>query len=78
MAAFILLTSAQADQVRGPSISTPLAALDPVERQDGLFVLGSGVLSDPAHAVHREFLGTLLQLDGNDASFPPAIASVDA
>ena len=49
MAMFMLLTAGQADHVRGPSAITPSAALAPVERQGGLFVLGIDVLADPAH-----------------------------
>ena len=78
MAMFILLTAGQADYVRGPSVLTPSAALDPVERQGGLFILRVNVLADPAHEAHREFLSVLPQLDGGDRSFPAATLQVDA
>lgn len=73
MATFIILTAEQADQVRGASDVTPSAALAPVERQGGLFILGVGVLTDPAHAAHREYLAALPQLDSADPHFPPTI-----
>jgi hypothetical protein len=69
---FIVLTAGQADHVRGPSISTPAAALNPIERQGGTFILGVEVLDDPAHIAHREYLEALPQLDGNDEQLPPA------
>ena len=53
----ILLTPAQADQVRG--LSTPWAALQPRELTDGNFILPVSVLNDPAHAAKAEFLRTL-------------------
>lgn len=70
MAMFILLTAGQADHVRGPSISTLAAALNPVEREGGVFVLGIDVLVDPSHEAHRDFLLVLPRLDGSDPSFP--------
>jgi hypothetical protein len=78
MTMFILLTAAQADHVRGPSALTPAAALVPVERRDGPFVLGIDVLADPAHATHREYLSALPQLDGSDPSLPAATSPDDA
>ena len=78
MAMFMLLTAGQADHVRGPSAITPSAALAPVERQGGLFVLGIDVLADPAHMAHREYLALLPQLDGNHPSLPAALSAVDA
>lgn len=75
---FVLLTAGQADHVRGLSAVTPSAALAPVERHGGLFVLGIDVLADPAHAEHREYLSMLPQVDGNDPSLPAAIVSGDA
>ena len=71
MSLFIIMTAAQADRVRGPT--TPPAALYPVERQGGAFILGVAVLSDPAHAMHHELLSGLPQLDGADPAFPPEI-----
>lgn len=77
MAMFILLTAGQAEHVRGPSGVSPSAALDPVERQGGLFVLGIDVLGDPAHVTHRNFLSALPQLDSEDPSFPATIERSD-
>lgn len=53
----ILLTPAEADQVRG--LSTPWAALQPRELTDGNFILPLSVLTDPAHAAKAEFLRSL-------------------
>ena len=73
MATFILLTAGQADHVRGPSISTPSAALEPVERQGGAFILGVAVLTDPAHEANHSYLAALPQMDDGDPEFPPEI-----
>lgn len=78
MSMFILLTAEQADQVRGPSLATPSAALNPIERQGSVFILGVEVLTDPGHEPHRDFLSALRQLDSSDPSFPAAMPSVDA
>lgn len=78
MGTFILLTAAQADHVRGPSTVMPSAALVPIERRGGLFVLGADVLADPAHAAHREYLSMLPQLDVGDPSLPAATLQADA
>jgi hypothetical protein len=75
---FILLTVGQADHVRGPSVVTPSAALVPVERRDGSFVLGVDVLADPAHAAHREYLSILPQLDASDPSLAAPTPPADA
>lgn len=64
MATIILLTAAQATQVRGPSSEAPnFAALMPVTLTDGRFILGVEVLTDPLHAEHAAFLSTLPQAD---------------
>jgi len=73
MAMFILLTAGQADHVHGHSVSTPSGALEPVERQGGVFILGVEVLTDPAHAAHYEYLSALPQMDGDDPDFPGGI-----
>jgi hypothetical protein len=73
MAMFILLTAEQADTVRGPSSSAPSAALAPVERQGGVFILGVEVLGDPAHEAHEALLGGLPQKDSGAPDFPPTI-----
>lgn len=78
MLMFILLTADQADQVRGRSITTPTAALNPIQRQGGVSILGVEVLADPAHESHRGVLSLLPQLDSSDPSFPAAMPSVDA
>ena len=73
MAMYIVLTAEQADHVRGPSLSTPSAALLPIERQGGVYILGIEVLDDPAHAAHWEYLGGAPQMDSDDPQFPAAI-----
>ena len=78
MASFILLNGEQADLVRGPSVVTPAAALEPVEREGGVFILGVAVLSDPAHVSHHEFLASLPRMDSADPVFPPAIERIEA
>ena len=78
METFILLTAAQAIHVRGPSAVTPSAALVPIERRGGVFVLGADVLVDPAHAAHREYLSMLTQFDAGDPSLPAATLQADA
>lgn len=70
MTTCILLTAAEADQVRGPSATDPHAALHPVEREGGVFILGVEVLQDVAHRAHWAFLETLPTKDSNDADFP--------
>jgi hypothetical protein len=62
MTTVILLTSAQADQVRGPSaVRSQMAWLEPMPLTDGRFYLGTQVLSDPDHAAHAAYLGALPQ-----------------
>ena len=68
MSLFIVLTAEQADAVRGSTM--PPAALDPIERRDGVSILGLTVLSDPAHAMHHALLSGLPQLDSADPAFP--------
>lgn len=70
---FILLTAGHADHVRGPSVSVPSAALEPVARQGGVFILGAAVLADPAHAAHHDYLMKLPQMDSSDPAFPPEL-----
>jgi len=73
MAMFIILSASQADYVRGPSASTPSAALAPVERAGSVFILNADVLDDPAHAAHHDYLAALPQIDITDPSFPAEI-----
>lgn len=70
MPRFILLDSEQADLVRGSSLVSPSAALNPIERAGTAFILGVSVLSDPAHESHWMLLGALPQLDQTDSAFP--------
>lgn len=54
----IILDEAQAAQVRGETAQGH--ALDPVALANGTqWVLSEAVLSDPAHAVHHQFLSGL-------------------
>ncbi|HUU99462.1 MAG TPA: hypothetical protein VMW32_00730 [Bacteroidales bacterium] len=56
MEAVIYLTKEQADKVRGRH--GKYSALDPIEAEDGNFILPKDVLSDPEH---KEVLGELLK-----------------
>lgn len=73
MAIFIIMTEAQADTVRGPSVSNPSAALAPIERQGGIYIVGANVLLDPAHVAHHEYLAALPQMDSSDPGFPAEV-----
>lgn len=71
----IILTTEQADQVRGPT--TAGSALDPVPLADGqTFVLPESVLQDPAHSMHHAFLETLPRRTINPSEWP-APESID-
>ena len=48
MADHFILTKAEADKLRG--MTSAFTALEPVELEDGTFVLPVAVLTDPAHA----------------------------
>lgn len=72
MARFILLGREDRDTVSGPSCIIPGCSLVPVERMAGVFILGTEVLDDPAHAPHRAYLSLLPELDAEDPSFPAA------
>ena len=71
MPEFIVLTSDEAAQVRGPAL--PPYALEPIERLGGVFILPADVLDHPAYAMHAEFLAALPQMDSADPSFPAAL-----
>ena len=71
MPVFIVLTADEAARVRGPAL--PPYALEPIERQDGVFILPAGVLDHPAYAMHAEILAALPQMDSADPSFPAAL-----
>lgn len=73
MSMFILLDQAQAGIVRG--LSTPSAALNPIAREGGVFILGVEVLTDPAHEARRPYLEVLPQMDSADPNFAPEMAS---
>jgi hypothetical protein len=75
MSTFILLTSAQADAVRGVSPITPEAALMPIALTDGRYILNVSVLSDPAHADDYAFLSTLPTADLADLQSQGLIVS---
>ncbi len=71
MSVFIVLTNAEAAQVRGSAL--PPYALVPIERQGGVFILPADVLDHPAYAIHAAFLAALPQMDSADPSFPAAL-----
>lgn len=54
MAMFIILSKAEADAVRGKT--SPSTALDPIEMEDGTFILPDVVLTDPAHRTRKAAL----------------------
>jgi hypothetical protein len=68
MPGFIVLAADQAAHVRGPA--SPPYALEPIERQGGVFILPAGVLDHPAYAMHAVFLAALPRMDSADPSFP--------
>ena len=61
MSLAIFLTSEEADKVRGLSPLKEGYALIPVPTEDGRFMLGAGVLDDPAFGHVRDFLASLPQ-----------------
>jgi len=61
MAMFILLSAAEADQVRGRSSIQPTCELQPVALTDGRYILGVEVINDEAHAAHWPLLASLPQ-----------------
>ena len=68
---FISLTEAQADYVRGST--SPHSALFPVVLASGTeWVLPVSVLSDPAHAIHHEYLTALPQREIDASEWPVA------
>ena len=71
MPRFTVLTADEAAQVRGPAL--PPYALEPVERQGGVFILPAGVLDHPAYEMHAESLAALPRLDSANPSFPAAL-----
>jgi hypothetical protein len=71
MPVFIVLTNEEAAQVRGPA--NPPYALEPVERQGGVFILPAGVLDHPAYEMHAEILAALPRMDSADPCFPAAL-----
>lgn len=73
MEMFILLTAEQAAHVRGPSATEAGEALNPIERQGGVFILGAEVLTASAHEAHWAFLAALPQVGREDPAFPPAL-----
>lgn len=66
----IILTAAQADEVRGET--TPGFMLDPVVLLDGTFVLPDAVLTDPAHEPKWGILAALPTREVADSEFVPA------
>ena len=61
MTDMIVLSAADADQVRGAE--SPIAALVPIALLDGRFILPVAVIADPAHAAHAALLSTLPRQD---------------
>lgn len=63
----IILTAAEAAEVRGPT--SPTTALQPVQLPDLRWCLPASVLADPAHAIHFARLAACPQ---DDYAPPPA------
>lgn len=73
----IILTAAQADEVRGPT--APGAALEPSLLADGVtHVLPAGILSDAAHSVWHEVLAVLPQRVVAPEEWPQALPGASA
>jgi hypothetical protein len=65
----IILTEAEADHVRGPTGEG--AALAPVALANGTeWVLPVTVITDPAHAIHHDYLDALPQREVTADEFP--------
>lgn len=65
----IILTKAQADAIRAAKGSDTGHALDPIEKDDGNFVLPERVLTDPHHAALVPTLSTRTKQEVTDADF---------
>lgn len=66
---FIILSSSQADHVRGST--GPESALAPVALASGTqWVVPVAVLSDPAHSEHHTYLSALTQRTVADNEWP--------
>lgn len=74
----IILTAAQATQVRGISPTVPSAGLWPVPLTDGTFMLPEAVLTDPAHADVKALLTPLAGKTVATAVLPPELPKVGA
>lgn len=65
----IVLTEAEADAVRGPTLQPRLVDTGPYA---GSFILPPRVIEDPAHAQHHDLLASLPQADIDPAKAWPA------
>lgn len=73
----IILTAAQADEVRGPT--APGAALEPALLADGVtYVLPAAILADPAHWEWHAFLSALPQRLVAPEEWPQALPGASA
>jgi hypothetical protein len=63
---FFIMTAEQADSVRTD-------ALQPIERQGGLFIVGESVMTDETHAAQWDTLATFPTMEIDDPAFPPEI-----
>lgn len=69
MTMFIIMTSSEADIVRG-SISTTAPYYMPIRRANDMYILPISILTKPQHEQWWEFLGDLPKLDHSDPNFP--------
>jgi hypothetical protein len=79
MAMVILLSAAEAEEVRGPSALHLAAALNPLPLTDGRFYLAAGVVDDPLHGAHQALLASLPQADYSTLAglLPPEALSAE-
>lgn len=59
MTEVLTLTAEEAEKIRGRSPKDNGCVIDPRPLKDGRFILGLGVLDDPAHEDARDFLRSL-------------------
>jgi hypothetical protein len=67
----IILTSSEADHVRGPT--TNGAALAPRRMKAGTHALPEAVLDDPDHAIHHEYLTALPRREVSANEWPDEV-----
>ncbi len=69
---FLILTAAEADQVRGETV--PGHTIEPHLLKDGTYALTTLVCADPYHASKHGFLGAMPVREVSAAEYQPEIA----